>query len=48
MWTEAEAKTLRHGGAAAVSKATGLAESTIRTGRKEIQEFASSRKEKSV
>ncbi len=36
MWAAAEAKTLGHGGVAAVSRATGLAESTIRIGRKEI------------
>jgi hypothetical protein len=37
MWAATEAKTLGHGGVVAVSKATGLAESTIRIGRKEIQ-----------
>jgi hypothetical protein len=37
MWAATEANTLGHGGVAAVSKATGLAESTIRIGRKEIQ-----------
>ena len=37
MWAAAEAKTLGHGGVAAVSRATGIAESTIRIGRKEIQ-----------
>ena len=36
MWAATEAKTLGHGGVAAVSRATGLAESTIRIGRKEI------------
>lgn len=36
MWAAAEAKALGHGGVTAVSKATGLAESTIRIGRKEI------------
>lgn len=36
LWAAAEAKTLGHGGVAAVSRATGLAESTIRIGRKEI------------
>jgi hypothetical protein len=37
MWAAAEANTLGHGGVVAVSKATGLAESTIRKGRKEIR-----------
>lgn len=36
MWAAAEAKALGHGGVTAVSRATGLAESTIRIGRKEI------------
>lgn len=36
MWAAAEAKILGHGGVAAVSRATGLAESTIRIGRREI------------
>ena len=34
MWAATEAKSLGHGGVVAVSKATGLAESTIRLGRK--------------
>lgn len=38
MWAATEAKTLGHGGVAAVSRATGLAESTIRIGRKEISD----------
>ena len=42
MWAAAEAKTLGHGGVAAVSRATGLAESTIRIGRKEILNSSSS------
>lgn len=37
MWAATEAKILGHGGVAVVSKATGMAESTIRIGRKEIQ-----------
>ncbi len=36
IWAATEARTLGHGGVAAVSRATGLAESTIRIGRKEI------------
>jgi len=36
MWAAVEADNLGHGGIAAVAKATGLAESTIRTGRHEI------------
>ncbi len=36
MWAASEAKALGHGGVAAVSRATGLAESTIRIGQKEI------------
>ena len=36
MWAAAEAKSLGHGGITAVAKATGLAESTIRAGRREI------------
>lgn len=42
MWAATEAETLGHGGVAAVSRATGLAESTIRIGRKEIQNRFSS------
>ena len=38
LWAGAEAKSLGHGGVAAVSSATGLAESTIRIGRKELSE----------
>lgn len=41
MWAAAEANTLGHGGVVAVSKATGLAESTIRKGRKEIRNYPS-------
>ena len=36
MWAATEAKSLGHGGVAAASRATGLAESTIRIGRREI------------
>ncbi len=39
MWAAAEANTLGHGGVVAVSKATGIAESTIRKGRKEIRNY---------
>lgn len=46
MWAAAEANTLGHGGVAAVSKATGLAESTIRIGRKEIQSSVSTTSKK--
>jgi hypothetical protein len=41
LWAATEAKTLGHGGVAAVSRATGLAESTIRKGRKEIHKHPS-------
>jgi len=37
MWAAAEAKTLGYGGVAAVSKATGIGESTIRIGQHEIE-----------
>ena len=37
MWAAAEAKSLGHGGVAAVSKATAIAESTIRIGRREMK-----------
>ena len=40
MWAAAEAKALGHGGITAVSRATGLAESTIRIGRKEILNYS--------
>lgn len=36
LWAAAEATALGHGGVAAVSKATGIAESTIRIGRREM------------
>jgi len=39
IWAAAEAKALGHGGIVAVSKATGIAESTIRIGRHEIETF---------
>lgn len=37
MWAAAEASSLGHGGVASVSKATGLAESTIRIGQREMK-----------
>jgi hypothetical protein len=37
LWAAAEAEALGHGGVRAVSKATGIAESTIRIGRREIK-----------
>ncbi len=37
MWATTEAASLGHGGVVAVSKATGIAESTIRIGRREIK-----------
>lgn len=46
MWAATEAKSLGHGGVAAVSRATGLAQSTIRKGRKEIQNRSSVAKKK--
>jgi Rhodopirellula transposase DDE domain len=36
IWTATEALSLGHGGVAAVARATGLAESTIRSGKKEL------------
>ena len=36
LWAASEAMVLGHGGVAAVAKATGLAESTIRCGRREL------------
>lgn len=36
MWAGAEARSLGHGGVAAIARATGLAESTIRIGRAEV------------
>lgn len=38
MWAGAEARALGHGGVAAVARATGLAESTVRTGRAEVSQ----------
>ena len=38
LWAASEAMALGHGGVAAVSQATGLAESTIRDGRRELQQ----------
>lgn len=37
LWAAAEARALGHGGVAKVARATGLAESTIRQGRKELE-----------
>ncbi len=37
VWATTEATSLGHGGVVAVSKATGIAESTIRIGRREIK-----------
>jgi hypothetical protein len=37
LWAAAEAESLGHGGVRAVSKATGIAESTIRIGRRQIK-----------
>jgi len=48
MWAAAEAKTLGHGGVSAVSRATGLAESTIRIGRKEILSASLPKKKEDV
>lgn len=48
IWAATEAKTLGHGGVAAVSRATGLAESTIRKGRKEIHRHPSLTKNEDV
>ena len=48
MWSAAEAKALGHGGVVAVSRATGLAESTIRIGRKEILSQPLSEKKQDV
>jgi len=39
IWAAVEAASLGHGGIAAVSRATGLAESTIRIGQKEITSY---------
>ena len=36
LWAASEAHALGHGGVAAVAKATGLAESTIRLGQREL------------
>ena len=38
LWAAAEANSLGYGGVAAVSKATGIAESTIRIGKRELKE----------
>ena len=38
LWVATEAMAVGHGGVSAVSRATGLAESTIRAGRRELKE----------
>ena len=43
LWAASEANALGHGGVAAVARATGLAESTIRAGRWELREGAKKR-----
>ncbi len=45
VWAAAEADFLGHGGVVAVAKATGLAESTIRIGRRESRECRPNQKE---
>ena len=45
MWAATEAKTLGHGGIVAVSKATCIAESTIRIGRHEIKAISIGKKD---
>lgn len=45
LWAAAEANSIGHGGIRAVSKATGLAVSTIRIGQSEIQRSPKNRKE---
>lgn len=45
MWAAAEAHSLGHGGVAAVARATGLAESTIRTGRLEMKNVSEGKKQ---
>jgi hypothetical protein len=49
IWAATEATTLGHGGVITVSRATGIAESTIRIGRKEIQKgFVFKKKENNL
>jgi hypothetical protein len=48
MWAAAEATSLGHGGIAAVARATGLAESTIRIGRREMVSGATIKNEKDL
>lgn len=43
MWAATEANSLGHGGVAAVAKSTGLAESTIRAGRREMMSLFGSK-----
>ena len=43
LWAAAEAKSLGHGGVVAVSRATGIAESTIRIGKRETSESISAK-----
>ncbi|MCK4784133.1 MAG: ISAzo13 family transposase, partial [Desulfobacteraceae bacterium] len=48
MWAAAEATSLGHGGVVAVARATDLAESTIRIGRREMKNDLVDKKEKDV
>ena len=45
LWAATEANSIGHGGIRAVSKATGLAESTIRIGQSEIVRFSKVQKD---
>ena len=45
MWAAAEAKSLGHGGITTISKATGIAESTIRIGRHEMEKDSLTKEE---
>lgn len=48
MWAAAEAQSLGYGGIVAVSKATGIAESTIRIGKKEMKKTSTVKKKDSI
>lgn len=48
IWAASESKSLGHGGVVAVSRATGLAESTIRIGRREIEKGLIAQKQNAV
>jgi len=48
MWAAAEATSLGHGGVAAVSKATAIAESTIRIGRREMKASPAGRRHDNI